>query len=239
MENFKKWFENFWYHYKWQTLIIVFFVVTFVIGFGQIAVEKNNYDVYALYAGPKYLEKGPHDMIVQNLTDAAQKVAASKGETDPEDEKDVNLQMLIYLTEEQIAAQKAEVESMGETYVFDYKENNNVFQTFMKQLVSGENVIMILDPSMYATAEENEALYKVQDILGRKVPGMTGSGTGVVLGESGLCEKYPALEAIPQDCIVCFRQVTHAMKVIGKNESKNAHTFQLDVVRELFSGIGE
>lgn len=237
MERFKKWFENYWYHYKWQTLIALVFIVTFAIGFGQIVAEKNSYDVYALYGGAKYLEKAPHDEIVNILTDAAEKVGGS--ELSKDDEKDVNLQMLIYLTDEQIAAQKAEVEAAGEIYTFDYLENNNVFQTFMKQLVSGENVIMFLDPSMYATAEENEALYKVQDILGRKVPGLNESGTGIVLGESGLVEKYPAFAAIPQESIVCFRQVTHAMKLIGKSESKETHTFQLDVARELFSGIGQ
>ncbi len=236
MERFKKWFENYWYHYKWQTLIALVFIVTFAIGFGQIAAEKNDYDVYALYAGSKYLEKAPHDEIVNILTAAAEKVGGVSSE---EDEKDVNLQMLIYLTDEQIAAQRAEVEAAGEVFTFDYLENNNVFQIFMKQLVSGENVIMFLDPAMYATAEENEALYKVQDILGRKVPGLNESGMGVVLGESGLVEKYPALSAIPQESIVCFRQVTHAMKLIGKSESKDTHKFQLDVARELFSGIGQ
>ncbi|MBQ7827897.1 MAG: hypothetical protein IJ386_06485 [Clostridia bacterium] len=232
MERFKKWFDNFWYHYKWHTIIIIVFAVTFAIGFGQIAFEKNNYDVYALYAGPTYLEKIPHDEIVETFKKEAEKISG-----DTESEKDVNLQMLIYLTDDQIAAQKEYVESQGETFVFDYLENNNVFDTFMKQLVSGENVIMFLDPMLYETAEKNEALYKIKDILGRDVPGLTDSGMGVRLAESGLEEKYPCLSALPDDCVVCFRKVTHAMKLIGKSESQDSHKFQLDLARELFSGI--
>lgn len=237
MERFKKWFENYWYHNKWPTLIALVFIITFAIGIGQVFAEKNNYDVYALYAGAKYLEKVPHDEIVSILEDAAETVAGDN--SDKDDKKDVNLQMLIYLNDEQIAEQRKEVEAKGETFVFDYVENNNVFSTYMKQLVSGENVIMFLDPAMYDIAEVNDALYNVQDILGRKIDGITESGKGIVLGESGLCEKYPVFEAIPDDSIVCFRKVTHAMKLIGKSESKDAHTFQLDVARELFSGIGE
>lgn len=231
MEKLKKWAENYWYHYKWQTLIAIVFIVTFAIGFGQIAFEKNSYDVYALYAGPTYLEKLPHDEIVESIKKEATKVSG-----DTETEKDVNLQMLIYLTDDQIAAQKEEVEAQGETFVFDYLENNNVFEIFMKQLVSGENVIMFLDPMLYKTAESNEALYMIKDILGRNVTGMTESGMGVRLADSGLIEKYPALSALPDDCVVCFRKVTHAMKLIGKSESKDSHKFQLDVAREMFSG---
>lgn len=239
MERFKKWFENYWYHYKWQTLIALVFIVTFAIGFGQIFAEKNNYDVYALYAGAEYLQKLPHDEILNVLEDAAETVSKKSDKGEGKDKNDANLQMLIYLTDEQIEAQRKEVEEKGEVFVFNYVENNNVFRTYMKQLVSGENVIMFLDPAMYDTAEVNDALYNVQDIIGRKIPGMTESGKGIVLGESGLFEKYPAFAAMPEDSVVCFKKVTHAMKLIGKSESKDSHTFQLDVARELFSGIGE
>ena len=234
MENFKKWLDNYWYHYKWPTLIALVFIFTFSIGIGQIAVEKNNYDVYALYAGPEYLHKEPHDMIVEEFTAVAEKVS---GVSDTEEEKSVNLQMLIYLNDDQITAQKQAVEATGEMFTFDILENNNVFETFMKQLVSGENVIMFLDPYLYKTAEENGALYKVKEIIGRNVPGMTDSGMGVRLKDSGLLEKYPSLSNLPEDTILCLRQVTHAMKLIGKSESKDSHKFQLDVAREMFSGI--
>ncbi len=235
MERFKKWADNYWYHYKWPTLIALVFILTFAIGFGQIVAEKNDYDVYALYAGHSYLEKIPHDEIVGILKENAEKVAKKKNDSD---EKDVNLQMLIYLTDDQIAALKEETEAAGEPFSFDYVENNNIFKTYMKQLVSGENVIMFLSPMMYETAVENDALYKIRDILGRDIPGMTDSGTGIVLKDSGLCEKYPVFSSLPEDSVICFRKVTHAMKLIGRNESKNAHKFQLEVAKELFDGIG-
>lgn len=232
MERFRIWLDNYWYHYKWHTLIALVFIITFAIGIGQIVVEKNDYDVFALYAGPEYLHREPHDAIVEDMKKAANKVAGNDGE-----EKDINLQMLIYLTDDQITAQKEAVEAKGEVFTFDFLENNNVFETFMKQLVSGENVIMFLDPYMYEVAEKNEAVYKIKDIMGRNVPGMTASGMGINLYESGLVEKYPSFKALPEDCIVCFKRVTHAMKLIGKSESEEKHKFQLEVARELFSGL--
>ncbi len=232
MERFKKWFENYWYHNKWPTLIVLLFVVVFAIGFGQIAAEKNSYDVYALYGGAHNINSEEYAELKKVFADAAG--AVSDDETDT---KDVNIQSLIYLTDADIEAQRAEVEAAGQKYTFNYLENNNVFDTFMKQLVSGENVIMVLSPHLYSTAEVNETLYSVKNILGRDVPGMTESGYGVKLSESGLLEKYPPLKSLPEDSVVCFKKVTHAMKLIGKSESQESHTFQLDVARELFKGI--
>ncbi|MBR4880685.1 MAG: hypothetical protein IKU19_02055 [Clostridia bacterium] len=233
MEKFKKWLDNFWYHNKWPTLIILLFVTIFAIGFGQIVGEKTNYDVYTLYAGATYLPAETHNSIKTTLSEISVKVA----DDDEQSGMDVNLQMLIYLTEEDIEEQRLAAEALGQDYTFNYLENSNVYNTFMKQLVSGENVIMFLSPYLYDTAERNEALYSVKDILGRSVPGMTESGLGVKLSESGLIQKYPALAELPEDTVVCFRQVTHAMKLIGKSESMDSHTFQLDVAREMFKGI--
>ncbi|MBE6708291.1 MAG: hypothetical protein E7578_03500 [Ruminococcaceae bacterium] len=234
MERFKKWFENYWYHNKWPTLIVLLFVVVFAIGFGQIIGEKTNYDVYTLYAGATYLPKEAHDGVKTTLSEISVKAAGDEGQK----EKDVNLQMLIYLTEADVEEQKKAAEAAGQDYTFNYIENRNVYDTFMKQLVSGENVIMFLSPYLYETAEKNEALYSMKDILGRTVPGLTSSGCGVRLSESGLIEKYPGLKNLPEDTIVCLRRVTHAMKLIGKSESNESHMFQLDVAREMFKGIG-
>lgn len=237
MEKLKSWLDNYWYHYKWHTLIALVFILTIAIGIGQIAFEKNDYDVYMLYVGGEYIEKEPHEEIIGVIEAAANRAAGvSEASGDSDDEgKDVNFQMLIYQTDERIAKMQEEARAAGEDFVFDFLENNNVLETFMKQLVSGENVIMFLDPELYATAEVNEALYPVEDILGRKVAGMTDSGLGVRLADSGLLEEYPEFAAIPEDSIICFKRVTHAMKLIGRSESQEKHAFQLSVARELFN----
>jgi len=233
MEKFKTWFENYWYHNKWPTIIVITFVLIFAIGFSQIAFEKTNYDVYTLYVGATYLQKEPKAEIEKAIKKAANNVSGT------EEDQDVNLQMLVYLSDETVKKKQEEYAEQGEVFTYNIKENNMVVDTFMKQLVSGENVMMILDPTLYSTAETNGALYPVKDIFGRDMNGVNDSGFGIVLGESGLTVRYPAFEALPQDSIVCFKKVTHAMQLVGRSENQKSHTFQLDVARELFKGIGE
>ena len=44
-----KWLDNFWYHYKWPTIIAAFFIAVFAICIAQ-AVTRSEYDMYVRYA---------------------------------------------------------------------------------------------------------------------------------------------------------------------------------------------
>lgn len=49
-----KWLDNFWYHYKWVTLVTAFFTVTLSIIIIQM-ITKTNPDSNILYGGPAVL----------------------------------------------------------------------------------------------------------------------------------------------------------------------------------------
>ena len=59
-------FENFWYHYKWPTLIIAFFALFFLIAIAQMS-SKPKYDAHLLYAGPTYLDGEVVAEILQSV----------------------------------------------------------------------------------------------------------------------------------------------------------------------------
>ena len=63
-------FENFWYHYKWPTLIIAFFAVFFLIAIAQMG-TKNDYDAHLLYTGPAYLDGEVVAEILTSVNKAA------------------------------------------------------------------------------------------------------------------------------------------------------------------------
>ena len=51
MEKILKWLDNFWYHYKWHTIIGAVFAVFLAVCIGQMA-SKDKIDSYIMYAGP-------------------------------------------------------------------------------------------------------------------------------------------------------------------------------------------
>ena len=49
--KFLAWFDNYWYHYKWVTIVVAFFLVVFSICIIQSCTNKPA-DILVTYAGP-------------------------------------------------------------------------------------------------------------------------------------------------------------------------------------------
>ena len=67
--KFLKWLDNYWYHYKWPTIAVAFFVVVIAVCLIQsITIEKK--DILITYAGPTSLTGDEKLAIETALTDA-------------------------------------------------------------------------------------------------------------------------------------------------------------------------
>ena len=66
MKKIWKWLDNFWYHNKWKTIIIAFFVIVFIIGFVQ-CMKKTDADISILYVGPEVVTGEEYDAMETSL----------------------------------------------------------------------------------------------------------------------------------------------------------------------------
>lgn len=222
--SFKEKLDNFWYHYKWQTIIIVSFVLIFAIGIAQIVGEKKNYDFQVLYCGGTYIDKSAHERIVGVIDSASDKVAKK--------DTDVNFQMLVYKTEEKLNEMREAAEAEGESFVFDVMENGNAYSTFTQLLVSGDQVMMILDPELYDAARENDALFEIKALFDGTPDGTTDDGYGIRLFDSRLVKEHASsFNVLPEDSIICFKKTTHAQLVLGKSDQSEETQFQIRVIK--------
>ena len=105
MKKVWKWLDNFWYHHKWKTIIISFFLIVFIIGFVQ-CMQKVDADVSILYVGP--------EVVTGEEYDAMEKSLASRLDTDYNDDGKITVQFTdrvslsdAQLKEKEEAAKKA------------------------------------------------------------------------------------------------------------------------------------
>ena len=52
MSKFLKWLDNYWYHYKWHTIIVAFFLIIGIISTVQIfnrETYEDNIEVFVKY----------------------------------------------------------------------------------------------------------------------------------------------------------------------------------------------
>ncbi|MBR0327384.1 MAG: hypothetical protein IIX09_06230, partial [Clostridia bacterium] len=98
MEKLKLKLENYWYHYKYHTLLGVLALVACLFALVQCS-GNEEYDIHITYAGPCRLYDG-------DLEDGAAAFAAVLGRDLTGDGKvNVSFNRIFYMTNEQILAQ--------------------------------------------------------------------------------------------------------------------------------------
>ena len=55
-QSFSKWLDNFWYHYKWHTIAVIFVLAVAIVCTVQL-VNRSDYDAVIAYAGSKNVSK--------------------------------------------------------------------------------------------------------------------------------------------------------------------------------------
>ena len=197
--------ENFWYHYKWPTIIVCFFAIVVIVCTMQIC-NKKSYDMTVVYAGPYHMD-----------SDKASNIKSVLNYVIPEDfdgdgEKSTELISYMIYTKEQI--EKLEAESsqfVDRAYVSS--ENQNFFN-----FASTEAGICFLDPSLYQTLKESDRLISISGLLGYTPEGII-DDNGMRLSDMQIYKEYTVLQDMPADTVVCMlrKQLTKKDDVY-KNE---------------------
>ena len=68
--------KNFWYHYKWHSVVALVVVIALLVCTLQLC-KKESYDTYILYAGSKSIGRtgeGGGDAEIETVTSSLEKV---------------------------------------------------------------------------------------------------------------------------------------------------------------------
>ena len=155
----KKAIENFWYHYKWPTLIIAFFALFFLIAIAQMS-SKSAYDAHLLYTGPTYLDGEVVAEILSSVEKAAvQSADLSENPADASGDGVLtcDFNKLVY-----VPSMTAEEYKENDIY-FNGAENLNARGQFDNLIMIGEYVILFIDRSLYDETVATGAFCKLAD----------------------------------------------------------------------------
>ena len=198
------WLDNYWYHYKWPTIVVAFFVVVFGVCLIQsITTEKN--DILITYAGPAQV--APDDAAAiesvfdENLPDGF----GNKGT----DGKAGLISYVIY-SKDQIKALEADKKTVDTAF------NSDQYSTLNSQYKTGNGSIYLLDRWLYdEILKDNENVARLKPLS--EVFGETPAGAidayGIRLGDTEIYKNSPALQVLPEDTIICLHE-----KIVGQKD---------------------
>ena len=195
--KFLKWLDNYWYHYKWPTIAVAFFVVVIAVCLIQsITTEKK--DILITYAGPTSLTGDEKLAIETALTDALPEGFGDNGR----EGKAGFVPYIIYSKEEIQAAQKDQV-------FIDTVFNSSEYSTLNSQYKTGSCSIYLLEEWLYRELLKEDGttdrLKPLSEVFGETPEGAI-DAYAVRLGDTELYKNSPALRVLPEDTVLCMHE---------------------------------
>lgn len=226
--------SNFWYHYKWHTIAVLFAVFVIVICTVQCA-SNTRYDIQVLYAGNHAFSRTSSDGGYPEYTEAVSSFESLTSDHDKNGEINVSFLDLYLLTKEEIAEIEKDPESNQLSYQL-LQENSSMLKN---NLDMSDYYVCFLSERLfrqYSEGEGNEGRFA-------KIAPYTQSGADYdYVSEYGIRLSSLDVKDLPgisqlnaEDTVVCIRNVSAMSSMFGRETSEEQFHRGEDMLRNILS----
>lgn len=146
-----KWLENFWYHYKWHTIVVAFFLTVILVCTAQCSSVEST-DMTVAFCGNDALSDAELASISKVLGDVCPE------DVDKNGKKTVTFNQHSIFSEEQLTAIYTDHDEVsGETtfdrngYMVAKEHNTERIQTLQNYIITGECAVWLVSDYVYTT----------------------------------------------------------------------------------------
>lgn len=195
----KKWLENYWYHYKWATIISAFFITVAVICIVQIA-SKKDYNIYIRYVGDSVITGTQYD----DMTGALEKIVSG-------DKKDsVNFAQVAYISDDDNP----------------YKnEKNAVARETLSSMLVQPYYIYIMDLTAYNDYKDSGVFVPLSSIFEEDITDISYDEYALYLSKTEFLKNAPGMEWVEEDTVIVIKIVPYDSVFTGKKSKRELASF--------------
>ena len=146
-QSFKEWLENFWYHYKWHSIVAIFLIITVTVCSVQMC-SRVTYDIHITYAGYHEIKRtgaggiSPYGEAVTSLSKLC-------GDFDGDGEVNLSLTTLFVVNE----AEKEALLGGGDKLEINEALVREDTNTLKSELLYGDQYVFFLSESIFREYE--------------------------------------------------------------------------------------
>ena len=210
-DKFFKWLDNFWYHYKWHTIIAVFAIIVVIVGISQV-VSKGTADVGVIYGGPRLLS-----LAEQRAVESA--VRQVMEDYNQDGKLVVEFVSLMLMSDEQIQAAYDEAEKRGEEYFANAQFMREELKKFDNLIMAGDSLLCLLDPFLYNRVLDSGGFIPLSEIFD-ELPESAVDEYGILLSDTEFGQYFDGVNTLPGDTILCIRTIPTFSFIKGKKGQK-------------------
>lgn len=201
--------ENYWYHYKWQTIIGIFALCTAATCVSQCS-SRTEPDAMIMFAGNYKVLSETREIPVED-------VMSEDYNGDGEKRVDV-FQLVLVISGDN-----------GEYEYYDPVSQTEELQRLDIEFSSGNSVVYILHPYIYS--QYRNLMRPLEDVL-TEVPEYALDEYGIELSELAAYEST-TLNAYPADAVLCVRNMRTGDNFITRADDKEYYENNVKFFREL------
>ncbi len=224
--------DNFWYHYKWHTIVALFLIIAITICSLQMC-TKEKYDVHILYSGSHEIKRTSTNGDMAEYATFLSSFKRVTGDYDDDGNISLSLKDLFMLSDKEIEEiQKAD--SSIEINRSLLIENKNILS---ETLIYSDYYVCLLSPSVY------DEYRTVDDIemfspLASYVKGATSvefyTDTAIYLSSTGFYS-LPGICNLPDDTLICLRNISAIANHFNEKDAAEARRRGIDVIENIIN----
>lgn len=224
--------ENFWYHYKWHSIISAFLVVVLIICSFQMC-TRTTYDVNILYAGAYKLDKTSSSGDISPYLGTVSSLKRVSRDFDENGSVDVNLLDLFVMTNEEISEFYQNEDNAGkEINEIQIRDNTETLET---TLLMSNYYVCFLSESLFLKYEELHDGAIFADLSPYAKTGKEyeyASERGIYIRSLDFYG-MPYISSLPDDTVVCIRRLSDVSGLFGGGEATESFRRAEILIREI------
>ena len=208
--GFFAWIDNFWYHYKWHTLISLFLVFALLVCTLQMC-RKESYDMHILYAGGHAFERQSEDADTPEYFKAKNTLSKFVIDYDGNDEINISFRDLF-------VPDNDSMKDLEDSYYYRAYEDRSSLGTLM---VSGDHYLCFISSEVYENYKDSERLASLKPYVaeGVTVEYYDTTCTAIKLSSIAFSE-LSGFSELPEDTLICLRSMNFSTHLDKKSNQK-------------------
>ena len=206
-----KWFDNFWYHHKWKTIISLSLAVIILVCTLQMCQREEAGDLSIVLAGP-------YAFTTENTNKADLEKCLSlylPSDYNGDGKRSADLVIYSLYSKEQIEELRNRVDENGDPAPIQINTmaNSQEYNNYNTYKMTGESPVMLLDPWLFEEmAGNSEHLAEIEALFSTVPQGAIyvtdADGVsrcfGVRLGDTALYQNNIAIQVLSPDSVLCI-----------------------------------
>ncbi|MBR6745458.1 MAG: hypothetical protein IKM00_09645 [Clostridia bacterium] len=212
MSKFLKWLDNYWYHYKWHTIIVSFFLLIGTISMVQIF-NRETYDAYVMYVGDAVIPDTQYYDIMQSLKEVS-------SDYDENKEHNINFSKTAFITDPE--------NKMASSI------NASAIQ-YLSNLVVQPYYIYLMDEEVYKLYKDSDIFVPISEIVSDLPANWYYDDTAVYFDRTDYANSFPGVDNLGENTLLVIKIMPYSSSKRVMERERGYYDDHLDMLKNILS----